>query len=140
VTADDQAPGRFGAYVASAWWTAVGACVSIGIVGLLTIGVYFLAGAVVLALVGLRVSSVRRGSVPMVIAGLAAAPLLLAWLNRQGPGTVCHSDGSVTACSERWSPWPFAMVALVLVVAGAVLARRRRSSVNYADMRAAAPE
>ena len=51
----------------------------------------------------------------------AALPLLyVAWLNRDGPGTVCTTDGSVTSCGDGVSPWPFVAMALLVAVTGIV--------------------
>ena len=106
------------------WWTLVGALTGLGIVGILTIGPVVLAVAAVLAGVALLMPRARNGSAYMVIAGAAAAPLTLAWLNRQGPGTVCRTSGSEQACIDQWSPWPFLAVGLVLMVGGVLLTTR----------------
>ena len=45
------------------------------------------------------------------MAGFGAWGFVLAWLNRGGPGMVCHAS----QCDEEWSPWPFAAVGVVLV-------------------------
>ena len=65
-------------------------------------------------------------------AGLAALPLLLAYLNRHGPGTWCHPIGTPrypgTECGDQWDPRPFLAIGLALLLAPALaipLARRR---------------
>ena len=110
--------------VAWAWWALAGAAFSVGVIALLSIGVVFLGVAVAMAIVGASWSRLRNRSAYLALVGAAAAPLLLAWLNRDGPGRVCHVDGTTTACGEQWSPWPFLVVAVLLVAAGTALARR----------------
>lgn len=110
------------------WWALVGAAFSIGVVGIRTIGVFFLASGLVMTAVGLLLSSLRNRSALVVIAGFAAAPLLLAWFNRAGPGEVCHVKAGVTTCSERWSPWPILVVAIALLLLGVLAARRATGS------------
>jgi hypothetical protein len=68
-----------------------------------------------------------------IAAGIAAAPLWLAWNNRHGPGTYCHSIGTPrypgTECGDQWDPRPFALAAVALLgaaVLGPVIERCRR--------------
>ncbi len=115
-----------GAYL---WWLAGGALLGLGMVGLLTIGVFLLPLAIALIAVGLLWSPLRNQSAVALVGGLAATPLYLAWLNREGPGRVCETIKDVNSCSEQWSPWPFVAVALILllltVCAGAMVTTRR---------------
>lgn len=106
------------------WWALVGALLGYGVAALLTIGVFLLLAAAVLVVVGLRVPALRGRAALGVVGGLAGAPLLLAWLNRDGPGTVCRTTPTSQTCGEQWSPWPFVVVALVLLVTCVALARR----------------
>lgn len=111
------------------WWAATGAILSLGVASLLTVGVFLLPVGIALGITGSLLRALRNKSSIAVVGGLAAAPLYLAWLNRGGPGTVCETlPGDVTACSDRWSPWPFLAVAAVLVaVCILVVARMRRA-------------
>jgi hypothetical protein len=106
------------------WWLLVGAALGLGVVGILTIGVFVLPIAFVLALVGMAAPRLRNESVLAVLAGMAAPALYLAWLNRSGPGTVCAGD----TCTEQYSPWPFVAVAVILVTLTVVLVRVTRRS------------
>jgi hypothetical protein len=111
------------------WWAATGALMSLGVVSLLSIGLFLLAGTAVLLIVGLSLAPVRRGGHVGALAGMSVAPLYLAWLNRQGPGTVCEAVQDGTRCEDLWAPWPFLAVGLVLLamaVAIGVLAGRRQ--------------
>lgn len=111
-----------------AWWTAAGALLGFGVAGLLTIGIFLLPVGLVLVVAGSTWQPLQSSSALASLGGLAAAPLYLAWVNREGPGTVCESlAGEVTSCAERWSPWPFLAVAAALVaisVAGVLRTRR----------------
>ena len=109
------------------WWLLAGAVLGVGVVSLLTVGVVLVAGAAALAAVGVAWRSLRNSSCTAAVAGVGLAPLYLAWLNRSGPGTVCEALGDGSRCVERWSPWPFVVVAVVLlaVAAGLALAARR---------------
>lgn len=111
-----------------AWWALVGALCGIGLVGLLTIGIAFLALGAVLAIVGVFASALRNRSAFAAVGGLGVAPLYLVWLNRGGPGQVCSTTGTTTSCLQEWSPWPFAAIAVALVLVGVLLARRNRNT------------
>ena len=109
------------------WWLLTGAVLGLGLVSLLTVGVFLMAGAAALVAVGVACRPLRNSSCTAAVAGIGFAPLYLAWLNRSGPGTVCEALGDGSRCVERWSPWPFVVVAVVLLAmaAGLVLAARR---------------
>jgi hypothetical protein len=109
-----------------AWWLVVGALVGIGIAALLSIGVLLLALAGVLVVIATRTPALRNRSALAIPAGVGLAVLYLAWLNRDGPGNVCETTGSTTTCTDQVSPWPFVAVAVVLVAASVILARRAR--------------
>ena len=121
-TTEDQ---RQVAAFAWVWWLVTGAILGVGLVAILTVGLVFLALGAVLAVVGARMSRTRNRAAFSAVAGAAAAPLLLAWLNRSGPGTVCHSSADSSTCVDQWSPWPFLVVAIVLLALGTYLSRRR---------------
>ena len=109
-------------------WALVGLLAAFGIASLLTIGVVFLLAA--LALGGFLVwRKATGGGSPLGLAfGAALLVGYLGWLNRGGPGTVCHANSERGfSCTDEWSPWPFFVVAAVLA-AGAIalfLARRK---------------
>ncbi|MFS3130467.1 hypothetical protein ACLM5J_18840 [Nocardioides sp. Bht2] len=107
---------------AHVWWGIVGALAGVGTVGILTIGGPLLGLGLVMALIGLRVPTLRATGWPMVLVGAAIGPGYLAWLNHQGPGTVCTTEGTTLTCTDLWSPWPFVAVAGVLVAVGVYVA------------------
>ncbi len=114
---------------AYAWWGLAGALLGVGTISILTIGAPLLVAGASLVAAGAWWSRVRGRSVVALPAGLALAPAYLAWLNGHGPGMTCERTATEVACSDRWSPWPFVAVALMLVVVsiGLALLLRRRS-------------
>ncbi|MFN8075618.1 MAG: hypothetical protein U0Q15_09380 [Kineosporiaceae bacterium] len=123
----DAGPGGRPGAAALALWAAVGALGALGLAGLLTVGVVLLAGAGALAVIAVRVRVLRAGW-PAAVAGAAAGPALLAWLDRGGPGRVCETTATSLDCHDALSPWPFVAAAVVLVVAGAALVLRVSSA------------
>src|SRR5665647_371123 len=71
------------------YWSVVGALTGLGLMAILTIGGYLLTAAMGMGLAVLAVPPLRSRAWPMAIAGIAAGPWFVAWLNRSGPGTVC---------------------------------------------------
>ena len=108
------------------WWLIAGTLVGLGTAAILTLGLLLLIPGYAMVGVGVLWPRLRNQAAGMMLTGAATAPGLIAWLNREGPGEVCHTVGDTTGCSERWSPWPFLVVAVIMAVAGVVLATRRR--------------
>jgi hypothetical protein len=54
---------------------------------------------------------------PGLIAGAGVLPLVIAWLNRSGPGNVCTPG----ECTEEWSPWPWLAAGVVLIAVGTAI-------------------
>lgn len=105
-------------------WAAVGVLVGLGVVGILTIGLFALALAVVLGIVGLIIPASRTSAVLAAVPGVGLLPLMVALNNLSGPGERCWSDATSSGCSELLSPWPFAIPALLLIVGGSWLVWR----------------
>jgi hypothetical protein len=106
-------------------WCLAGAGLCLGVLSILTVGPFLLLAALFLCALLLW-----RGGFGWGMAGLlsgAAAPLLLvAWLNRGGPGRVGTGDSRAITCTDEWSPWPVVGAAVLLGAAGlAVFAARR---------------
>jgi hypothetical protein len=97
-------------------WACVGALGAFGIAALLSVGIVLLALAGGLA--ALLLWRTTSEWVPMAGVGLGAAVPAgyLGWINRDGPGTVCHGIANGVSCTDEWAPWPFYAVALVLAV------------------------
>jgi hypothetical protein len=111
--------------VAFLWWCVAGAGLCLGVVSLLSIGAFVLLATFVLC--GVLLWRLEFGwGMAGLLSGAALPMFFLAWLNREGPGEVCHADGQSISCSDEWSPWPWVVAGVVLVVAGIVVFVRGR--------------
>ena len=104
-----------------AWFVAgiaAGAGLAVSLLGALTIGIFVLPFPVALTvLLAVRHPEGLIGA----ISGLGLPPLFVAYLNRDGPGTVCTSVAGGTSCTDEWAPLPWAVAGLVLVAVGIVV-------------------
>jgi hypothetical protein len=105
-------------------WFTVGIIYGFGFAALLSVGVLLLLVAAAGTVLLVR-SRATRDSWPAVICGPAIALLYIAYLNRDGPGTVCTTSGSGQSCVAEYTPWPFLAGALFLAVVGVALLVRR---------------
>jgi hypothetical protein len=106
------------------WWALVGAVAAFGVAALLSVGVFVLPVALVLAGAGLWSRRLRTGALPGLLVGASLVPFWLAVQNRAGPGEVCETTPTVSTCTEQFSPWPFLLVGLALLAAGVWVLRR----------------
>lgn len=67
------------------------------------------------------------GAAVAALVGAGALPLVIAYLNRHGPGDFCTRTASSESCEEQWSPWPWAAVGVALIVVGVVGCVRLRN-------------
>ena len=117
--------GKGDTVAAFAWWCVAGVGFALGVLSVFTIGPFLLLATFVLC--GFLLWRLDFGwGMAGLLMGAAAPVLLVAWLNRDGPGTVCHSDAVSTSCEDQWNPWPFVAIAIVLVVVSVVLFVRGR--------------
>jgi hypothetical protein len=107
-------------------WAGVGLLVPMTLLGAFTIGLYMVPLAVIGTLLLVRRPAARRGFVGLV-AGFGAPFLVVALLNRDGPGTICTSTATSQSCLQEWSPWPWVAVGLLFLAAGVWLFSRQRS-------------
>jgi hypothetical protein len=106
-------------------WLVVGLLAAGGLAAAFT-SWWLAAGPVGLALAALLVWRTGwRREIWAVLCGVALPLLVVAWLNRAGPGEVCTVRGDASACVTAWSPWPWAVAGAVVLMAGLVLALRR---------------
>lgn len=112
-------------------WPVVGAALSLSVLGAMTIGIFVLPFALLGLLALLKWGGNRKSSVGL-ISGAGLPFLYVAYLNRNGPGTVCSPYGNGgQSCTDEWSPWPWLLIGAVLVVAGVLLfVRLRRTASN----------
>lgn len=115
------------AYVIGVLWFLVGGLASVGFLSILTIGVLLLLAAGAAAATIFIVPSLRRTQLhasPLIllsISGLSCGAFLLTWLNREGPGTVCHTTPQETSCGDEWNPWILGPVGVALLAGGVIL-------------------
>ena len=103
-------------------WTAVGAAVGLGAVSL---GPIALGPAIVVAALMCRSHDARRSAFG-ILTGIGLLLLVVAWVNREGPGPSCWHTATAGGCGEHLSPIPWLILGIVLVVAGAIGQRRSR--------------
>ena len=109
-------------------WMLVGAGFAFGVLSAPSIGAFVLLVTVV-AMIVLATRAGNRVGLPGLVSGLSLPLFYVAYLNRSGPGTICTTTATSQSCSDEWSPWPWLVVGLVLLVAGCVwfaMATRRR--------------
>jgi hypothetical protein len=114
-------------------WGALGAGVVLAALTALSIGIFVLPLVIAALIVLLRWRGSRNITAVGLLTGAGLVPLYVSYLNRGGPGTVCSSTASGQACIDEWSPWPWLVAGVVLVLAGAVLflwLRHRASSAS----------
>jgi hypothetical protein len=110
----------------------VGITYAFGVLSLLSIGIFVVALAVVATIFLARRTDTRVG-LPGLVGGLSLPLFYVAFLNRSGPGTICTTAATGRSCVDEWSPWPWVLIGIVLLVSGCVwfvMANRRRGSVR----------
>jgi hypothetical protein len=106
-------------------WCVAGGGLCLGVLSMLTIGPFVL--LLTLFLCALLLWRVDFGwGMAGLISGAGLPVAYVAWLNRGGPGQVCTRDSRAISCTDEWSPWPFAVVAVVLFVVGVAVFTRQR--------------
>ena len=98
-------------------WAVIGLLDALGLASMLTIGVFvapIAAGLTVL----MSLHKAARRYWPGVVSGMGAIPLVLAYLNRGGPGYICTTSATGGQCQQEWNPWIFLTVAVALIATG----------------------
>ena len=95
-------------------WAVLGGAAALGLVSL---GFLLLVpAAAVAALLGSRAAA--RRSAFGVLAGAGVLLLVVAYLNREGPGTTCWQRGAASGCDEHSDPLPWLVVGAVFLIGG----------------------
>ncbi|MER5913854.1 hypothetical protein ABT124_26075 [Streptomyces sp. NPDC001982] len=112
-------------------WFLVGALASLGLLTVLTVGV-FLLPATLVAAVFLATRRGSRAGLAGLVSGLGMPLLYVAFLNRGGPGSVCTTTASGQSCVDEYSPWGWLGAGAVFLLAGIVLGLvlRRRTTLR----------
>lgn len=105
-----------------AGWVFCGALWGFGLLAIMSIGFILLplAGVLTFGLerTGKGKPDERNGC---AVAGFGLALLLIAFLNRSGPGTVCSTTPNSVSCADLLHPLPWLLAGLVFVIAGTIL-------------------
>jgi hypothetical protein len=110
-------------------WSVVGACVVMCYL-LLPLALLFFSVAAVGVYAALRWGSANRRSVFGLITGAGLPLLLVAYIQRQGPGTVCRQSATGAVCDYYLDPRPWLAIGLVLVACGIAAFVRLRGRVS----------
>lgn len=103
-------------------WATVGV---VGALGCVSLGPIAVAPAFICAVLLSR-QPVARRSAAGLLAGGGLVCLLVAYLQRAGPGTTCWHTATAVGCDQHLDPLPWALVGVVLLV-GALITRPRQS-------------
>jgi hypothetical protein len=104
-------------------WAVVGPLAVAGLLAAFTPLILLTVPITALMIFGLGHRFGFNASMVGVISGLGLAPLLVAFLNRGGPGSVCQVASGSTSCTDEWSPWPWVAAGAILVGMGVALYR-----------------
>lgn len=102
-------------------WVLLGAAAAFGFISRLGLLVPFL---VLGAFLWTR-PRVRRSALGL-LTGAGVLLLYVAWVHRDGPGTICWHTATASGCDHRLNPLPWLVAGAALLVAG-VVAQARRS-------------
>lgn len=110
-----------------AGWLLIGAGYILGLLSILSIGIFILP----ITMVGTVALAMRRDTqrgLPGLVSSASLPLFLLTYLNRHGPGTYCtiSAHGGSDCTEGLLAPWPLLAVGLLLLVAGVALFRRLR--------------
>jgi hypothetical protein len=106
-------------------WCVIGAALCFGVLSLLSVGAFVLLAALMVC--GFLLWALELGwGMAGIISGAGLPVLYVGWLNRGGPGQVCTSTATSSECTDAWSPWPFVVVGVLLLVTGMVVFVRQR--------------
>lgn len=118
---DAPAPSRSW-LVSWAWfglWVAVAALIVVSLVSFIVVLLFAVVPLGILCVV--MASRPRsRESAFGLLTGAGLPFLLVAYFNREGPGTTCWHTATAGGCDEHLDPLPWLLVGLVLVVGGIV--------------------
>lgn len=103
------------------YWAFVGVLIGYGVVGILSIGIFVLAAALILTILGVAMQRARMSAMLAIIPGLGVLPLWVASNNWGGPGELCGTSATGQYCNELLDPWPFGIFGAIVLVGGIAL-------------------
>jgi hypothetical protein len=104
-------------------WVVVGCAVALGAVSL---GPLLLPPVLIAAVLMLRRPAARRSAYGALV-GAGLLLLVVAYLNREGPGTTCSESTTTISCGDHLNPLPWLLLGVAFVVGGFVAYRLRRT-------------
>ena len=104
-------------------WALVGCTAALGAVSL---GWLTLAPAAIAAALMASRPAIRHSAFGLLTGG-GALLLLVAWVQRAGPGTVCWHTGTASGCDQHLNPLPWLLLGIALFIGG-IAAHARRTS------------
>jgi len=110
-------------YATFAAWMAIGAGACLALLTVLTIGLPVLVVVLIAGTLLIRRAGSMEHGVTGLMSGVGLLLVLIAYLNRHGPGEYCQTTATEQHCTSEWSPWPWLIVGVVLVAGGALLFR-----------------
>ncbi len=102
-------------------WALVGCAAALAVVSL---GPLLLLPAVLLG-AWMASRPAIRGSSAGLLTGAGMLFLFVAYVNRQGPGTLCWQHGTASGCDTYLNPLPWLVIGVAMVLAGIVVQARR---------------
>jgi hypothetical protein len=111
--------GRWGWFGA---WGVIGAGLALGLISLGPLALVPAIAAAAIMLSGRRVRQSAWG----LLSGTGIVMLIVAWVNRQGPGTTCWQNASGHGCDSHLSPIPWLVIGVALLLAGGLGQRLNR--------------
>jgi hypothetical protein len=99
-------------------WAAVGLGFGFGIS---VVGIVTVPAATLVTVFLLTRKRLRQGAYGLLV-GIGMPLLLIAYLNREGPGTVCHTvdGGRGTQCDDLYDPRKWAAAGLAFIAVGMI--------------------
>ena len=97
-------------------WLVLGGCAGVGLAAVLSVGLVLVLLAAVAA--GFLLRKSPRNAIAGSLTGLSVPLFYIAYLNRSGPGNVCHTTSSGQTCTDEYTPIPFLAAGAILFFAG----------------------
>jgi hypothetical protein len=117
---------RLDHFVGCGWfwaWAIIGCG---AVLATISLGPLFLAPIVLLGAAMASSARIRRSSFGL-LTGAGGLFLVVAWIQRRGPGTVCWHTSRAAGCDSYLDPRPWLAVGILLVLAGIVGHALRRT-------------
>jgi hypothetical protein len=108
---------------AGGWFLAWAAVGCVGALGLVSLGPAALVAAAAVGLLLARVPLARR-SASGLLAGAGLVSLLVAYVQRDGPGVTCWHTVSAAGCDQHLNPVPWLVIGIACVTVAVVTQSR----------------